>query len=87
MAVYALDSRLLWSQLLIDGEQQNPDELGIFGAQDRAAALLTSHASLQSKTIGIVNTRLGPMLIGSRPILRSDDSGPNVGALVMGQFP
>ena len=86
MAVYAVDSQLLWSQLLVDGEGRRIDELGIFGEEDRAWSELTVHEEIASRTVGIVDTRLGPMLISSRPILRSDDSGPIAGALVMGQF-
>ena len=86
MAVYALDNELLWGQLLVDGEEHGIDELGIFGAGDRAAGLLTEHHEIESRSVGIVGTSLGSMLISSRPILRSDDSGPIAGAIVMGQF-
>jgi sensor domain CHASE-containing protein len=86
MAVYATDSRLLWSQLLVEGKQQELQLLGIFDPQDRAARSLTSHATPQGKTVGIVETSLGPMLISSRPILRSDETGPIAGAIIMGQF-
>ena len=85
-AVYALDSELLWSQLLVDGEERSISELGIFGEADKAASLLTAHSSPDSQTTGLVQTHLGPMLICSMPILRSDDSGPIAGAMVMGQF-
>ncbi len=53
---------------------------------DPAASVLTAHPRLDSRAVGIVGTALGPMLISSRPILRSDDSGPIAGALIMGQF-
>ena len=86
MAVFALDDRLLWGQLLVDGKQQSIAELGIFSPGDAAAPLLTSHDSADIHTAGYVATRLGPVLISSRPILRSDDAGPVAGALVMGQF-
>ena len=86
MAVYALERELLWSQLLIDGEEHDINELGIFAANDPAASILTAHHGLDSRTEGLVGTALGPMLISSRPILRSDDSGPIAGTLVMGQF-
>ena len=86
MAVYALERELLWGQLLVDGEERDIFELGIFGESDRAAAILTAHDEIESRTVGIVSTSLGPLLVSSRPILRSDDSGPIAGALVMGQF-
>jgi sensor domain CHASE-containing protein len=86
MAVYAVGSELLWAQTLIDGAEHAIEELGIFGVDDRAAAFLTAHAELESNTRGILQTAFGPVLINSRPILRSDNSGPIAGALVMGQF-
>ena len=86
MAIYSLDRRLLWSQLLVDGEERPLDELGILGVGDRAAASLTGHAHEKDVTVGLLQTRLGPMLICSMPILRSDDAGPVAGAVVMAQF-
>jgi len=86
MAVYALDDRLMWAQLLVDGEQLPINDLGIFSPGDAAAPLLTSQDRADVHAAGYVATRLGPVLISSRPILRSDDSGPVAGALVMGQF-
>ena len=86
LAVYALESKRLWAQLLVDGEERNVDDLGIFGDSDRAASMLTEHSEVGDRTVGIVSTSLGPLLISSRPILRSDDSGPIAGALIMGQF-
>ena len=86
LAVYAVDDELLWSQLLFDDVEHSTDELGILGPDDRAAPLLTSHPAADNRTVGILDTRLGPMLISSMPILRSDDSGPIAGAVIMGQF-
>jgi sensor domain CHASE-containing protein len=86
LAVYATGDKLLWSELLVEGQKVAIDELGVFGPEDRAAGLLTSHSRPDANTIGIIETRLGPMLISSMPILRSDDSGPIAGAVIMGQF-
>ncbi len=86
MAVYALDDRPVWAQLLVDGEQQPITALGIFSPGDAAAPLLTSQDRADVHTAGYVATRLGPVLVSSRPILRSDDAGPVAGVLVMGQF-
>lgn len=86
MAVYAVERELLWSQLLVDNDEQGIEQLGIFGTDDPASAALTEHHQPESRTIGILGTRLGPMLISSMPILRSDDSGPIAGAVIMGQF-
>lgn len=86
LAVYAADSELLWSQMLIDGAERSIGELGILGPDDLAAPLLTSHSTMDNGTVGILDTGLGPMLISSMPILRSDNSGPIAGAVIMGQF-
>ena len=86
MAVYELGGRLTWSQLLLDGDELPLEDLALLGGDDPAAHLLTEHANADSRTVGIVNTALGPMIISSQPILRSDDSGPVAGALIMAQF-
>lgn len=86
MAVYATDDRLLWADLVAKEQHQNLDTLGILDANHPAAQHLTSHDQLTDTTVGIVDTRLGPMIIVARPILKSDDSGPIAGSLVMGQF-
>jgi sensor domain CHASE-containing protein len=86
VAVYELGGRLKWSQLLHDGDELPLEVLALLGDDGPAAHLLTEHANADSRTVGIVNTALGPMIISSQPILRSDDSGPVAGALVMAQF-
>jgi sensor domain CHASE-containing protein len=86
MAVYDLSGQLKWAQLLHDGDELPLDNLALLGEGDPAAHLLTEHASVDSRTVGIVNTALGPMIISSQPILRSDNSGPVAGALIMAQF-
>lgn len=86
MAVYAIDSELVWNQMLIEGKEHDPGVLDIFGPDDAAFMLLTQHGQASDMTVGIVTTTLGPMLISSQPILRSDDSGPIAGAVVMAQF-
>jgi sensor domain CHASE-containing protein len=86
MAVYAVDSELMWSQLLVEGEEHDIAELGIFGPEDAAFRILAQHAGESDQTLGIVKTALGPMLISSQPILQSDYTGPIAGAVVIAQF-
>jgi sensor domain CHASE-containing protein len=86
MAVYAFDDHLMWAQLLVDGTEVPIAELEILSPGDAAAPLLTSHGSASEWTGGFVATGLGPAMVSSRPILKSDDSGPPAGAVVMGQF-
>jgi two-component system NtrC family sensor kinase len=86
LAVFATERKLLWSQMLVDAEERSIDELGIFGVGDVAADVLAEHSQMDGATVGLLHTKLGPMLISSMPILRSDDSGPIAGAVVMGLF-
>lgn len=86
MVVFGLDGTIMWSKVLIDAEEHSINELGILNRDDPGSAKLTMHDTSASRTVGIVQTGLGPALISSRPIVRSDDTGPVSGAMVMGQF-
>lgn len=86
MAVYEVDSRLKWGQMLIDGEERSLSDLNILGPDDPGSHFVTQHHDEDSSTVGIVRTALGPLMISSKPILRSDSSGPVAGAVVLGQF-
>jgi two-component system NtrC family sensor kinase len=86
MAIYANGRRFVWGQLLLNGEEIDLAELGILSPGDTAFADLAGHDKPEDRTIGIVATQHGPMIISSRPILMSDDSGPVAGAVVMAQF-
>ncbi len=86
MVVYPLKGNFLWGQVLLDGVEADPRELGILDPAHHSYSLLTAHPNVSSRTVGFIATGLGPMIISSRPILRSDDSGPVAGALIMGQF-
>jgi sensor domain CHASE-containing protein len=48
--------------------------------------VLLKHDSVESSIEGLFLTELGPMLIGSRPILTSEVQGPIRGTLMMGRF-
>ena len=86
MVVYPLKGDFLWGQVLVDGAQRDPRELGILDPSHHSYRALTAHPDASSRTVGFISTGLGPMMVSSRPILRSDDSGPVAGALLMGQF-
>jgi sensor domain CHASE-containing protein/nitrogen-specific signal transduction histidine kinase len=47
---------------------------------------LVKHAGLESRKTGIIMMPTGPVLIASRPIVKSDDSGPVKGTMVMGKY-
>jgi sensor domain CHASE-containing protein len=86
MAVYAGDRRFVWGQLLLAGEEHELAELGILNPGKPSFAALAGHSNADARTVGIIATEFGPMIISSRPILMSDNSGPVAGALVMAQF-
>ncbi len=85
MAVYGQNGRLVWGKLLVDGTERSIDSLDILRPGHPSAVLLTQHAALDGNVLGYVNTNLGPMLISSQPIRRTDESGPVGGAVVLGQ--
>jgi two-component system NtrC family sensor kinase len=86
LAIYTQDGRLQWSYLLVDGSDRPLDDLALLGASDPAANMLTHHATPDSRTVGIVATALGPMMVSSHPVLHNDGSGPVAGTLIMAQF-
>jgi sensor domain CHASE-containing protein len=86
IAIYELDGRLKWSQLLHEGEERPLADLQLFDENAPVTQLLTVHATPDSETVGIVDSAFGPMIISSQPILRNDNSGPVAGTLVMAEF-
>ena len=86
IAIYAAESRFVWGQLLVDGEEVAVESLDILNPERPESAGLTAHPDELTRTVGFVQTKQGPMIISSRPILRSDNAGPVEGAMVMGQF-
>lgn len=47
---------------------------------------LLAHDSINSSISGIILTENGPMMLASRPIIRSSGKGPARGVLIMGRF-
>lgn len=45
-----------------------------------------NHPQLDSKVMGLLSTKAGPMMVVARPILDSDRKGPVRGTLVMGRY-
>ncbi len=86
LAVFALDGTMIWSKVLVGGDEHPVSELNILNADNPSMAELTIHTSSTGRTLGIVQTGFGPAMISARPIVRSDDTGPVSGAVVMGQF-
>jgi two-component system NtrC family sensor kinase len=86
MAIYTSGSTLDWSQLLVNGQEQGIDDLGVLTPGTPEFEKLMSKANGIEGMAGIISTALGPMILSSRPILRSDNSGPVAGTLIMAQF-
>lgn len=86
LAIYNGDDELVWGQVDYQDAATDILKLGILEPGTSTAAKLLTHVDLEGQVNGLVNTELGPMLISSWPILRSDNSGPIAGSLIMGQF-
>ena len=85
-AVFSSDKQLQWGMALDNGTVLDHSRLAILDPRSTASRGLVSHDNVDAKTLGLVNTVHGPMLISSMPILRSDETGPVAGSVVMGQF-
>jgi two-component system, NtrC family, sensor kinase len=86
MAVYATNSRFVWGRAMVDGQEIAIDTLQMLNPRHSSSVGLTEHHSDADRTAGFVLTELGLMIVSSRPILRSDDSGPKAGAVIMGRL-
>jgi len=87
LAVYDVSGTLIWGQ--VDGGVETTNDLSILGILDpgtRTADYLITHSDPQVHTDGLINTGLGPMLISSWPVTRSDGTGPIAGTMIMGQL-
>lgn len=86
LAVYDVDAKLVWGQV-DDGESASDlSVLGILDPGTKSADYLITHSDPAGHTDGLINTGLGPMLISSWPITRSDGTGPIAGTMIMGQL-
>lgn len=86
MAIFSTESRFVWGQVLVDGNEVPINTLELLNPAEANSTGLTSHTRNLDRTVGFVQSAHGPMMISSRPILRSDASGPIAGALIMGQL-
>jgi PAS domain S-box-containing protein len=64
------------------GEAPVPD-----GLDDhlKTGSSMLNHTNLESRVMGILILRNGPVLVDSRPVLTSDSHGPIAGTLIMGE--
>ncbi len=83
---YDLGGKLLWGQLVRDGEGADLASLGVFGEGSPLTERLIAHSTIESVTTGLLPTNLGPLMICSMPILKTGEVGPIAGTLVMARF-
>ena len=85
MLFFDLDGNLVWGKLIdTDGNELRVAEQ-LLNMPQRGHPLL-SHESTDSHVRGIITTRLGPMLVSGFPVIRSEETGPAVGSLVVGRL-
>jgi len=84
--ICAPDGRVVWGRI------QDPETAKLTAVLELPAERLPARhpllvASEAAKTkAGVYLTEGGPLLVAARPILRSDDTGPSRGTLIMGRF-
>lgn len=81
LAVYANDSEIVWGRLLLDGNELDMGELGFLN--DRRLTEIDSPDALH---LGVIQSRLGPMMMSAQPILRTNDDGPIAGTVMFARF-
>lgn len=86
LAVYDIDANLLWGQVDDGKSTHGLQSLGILDRGTTTAEYLLAQKNPAGHTDGLIRTGLGPMLISSWPVIRSDSSGPIGGTMVMGQL-
>ena len=86
LVVYAAEGRFLWGHYRADQKSVSMNTLNALIPNDTDIAALAVRDENSYRTAGYVRTIHGPMIISSRAILRSDETGPIEGAVVMGQF-
>jgi sensor domain CHASE-containing protein len=86
LAFYDADDRLLWGQVEYEGEQAGVDALESLAPGTGTFEFLSGHTDPTGHISGFVRTGLGPMLMSSWPVVRSNYSGSIQGTLIMGQF-
>lgn len=86
LAIYDQDGHLIWGEASDGDSVVALEELGILDPGTDTAELLIMHADLEARKNGLLDTEIGPMLISSWPIQRSDSTGRIAGTMIMGQL-
>ena len=86
LLIFGLDGQLVWGRLAgANGEEELSIEEVLLPTLTEDHPLLAP-ASITKGVRGIVGTPAGIMLFTSFPIIKTDDSGPAMGSLMVGRF-
>lgn len=85
MAYYDVSGKMHWG-MFVDMNSGETLPLGETVIPGTSMDLLRQHESGKSVHRGLVGSALGPMLVYSWPIIRSDRSGPVAGALIVAKL-
>lgn len=80
-----IDAHLHWALFLTD-ETMDDQLLEQLEINPVVAAALITHSQTDSVVEGVIATRLGPLMISSRPIVRDELKGPIAGSLILGRL-
>ncbi len=86
LAVYDVEHTLIWGQIEFEDVSQGVGPLQILEQGTPTGRLLLEHSDPAGNVSGLIRTAIGPMMISSWPVVRSDGSGPISGTMIMGQF-
>lgn len=86
LAVFDTEGRMIWGAVPGERALTDPAVLGVFEPGNPDFQKLITHPELDSHVEGLIDTRHGPMLVSSRPIITSAKEGPIAGTMIMGQF-
>jgi two-component system NtrC family sensor kinase len=86
MLFFDLDDRLLWGQLVQDGEGIDLAALGAFEEGSQLTERIITHARIDSVTTGLLETDIAPLMFCSMPILKTGEVGPIAGTIIMARF-
>jgi len=86
LAIYDQDDQLVWGLGESDGRPVELAALQILDRGTETARYLLDHIDPAGKKDGLISTGIGPMMISSWPVVRSDGGGPIAGTMIMGQL-
>jgi sensor domain CHASE-containing protein len=86
LAVYDGDASLVWGRVENADAVLGIESLQVLDPGTETAEYLIIHSELDAHADGLISTALGPMLISSWPVTRSDGTGPIAGTMIMGQL-